>query len=74
MTFTVEGMEDEDGNALLNSLFDHMERDQFIYAHHWRVGDLVLWDNRCTLHARTDFSDKERRMLRRYVVMGDRVV
>jgi taurine dioxygenase len=74
MTFTVEGMEDEDGSALLNSLFDHMERDQFIYAHHWRVGDLVLWDNRCTLHARTDFSDKERRMLRRYVVMGDRVV
>ena len=73
MTFTVEGLDDEDGSALLNTLFDHMERDQFIYAHHWRVGDLVLWDNRCTLHARTDFSDKERRMLRRYVVMGDRV-
>jgi alpha-ketoglutarate-dependent taurine dioxygenase len=33
----------------------------------------VLWDNRCTLHARTDFSDRERRLLRRYVVMGDRV-
>jgi len=73
MTFTVEGLDDEDGSALLNTLFDHMERDQFIYAHHWRVDDLVLWDNRCTLHARTDFSDRERRMLRRYVVMGDRV-
>ena len=73
MTFTVEGLDDDDGSALLNTLFDHMERDQFIYAHHWRVGDLVLWDNRCTLHARTDFSDRERRMLRRYVVMGDRV-
>ena len=73
MTFTVEGLDDDDGSALLNALFDHMERDQFIYAHHWRVGDLVLWDNRCTLHARTDFSDQERRMLRRYVVMGDRV-
>jgi taurine dioxygenase len=73
MTFTVEGLDDEDGSALLNTLFDHMERVQFIYAHHWRVGDLVLWDNRCTLHARTDFSDRERRMLRRYVVMGDRV-
>jgi taurine dioxygenase len=73
MTFTVEGLDEDDGSALLNALFDHMERDQFIYAHHWRVGDLVLWDNRCTLHARTDFSDKERRMLRRYVVMGDRV-
>ena len=50
----------------------HIEQDQFIYAHHWRVGDLVLWDNRCTLHARTDFSDKERRLLRRHVVTGDR--
>ena len=74
MTFTVEGMDEDDGSALLTTLFDHMERDQFIYAHHWRVGDLVLWDNRRTLHARTDFSDQERRMLRRYVVMGDRVV
>ena len=73
MTFTVEGMDDDDGSALLGALFDHMEHDQFIYAHRWRVGDLVLWDNRCTLHARTDFSDRERRMLRRYVVMGDRV-
>jgi taurine dioxygenase len=72
MTFTVEGMEEEEGSALLNKLFDHIEQDQFIYAHHWRVGDLVLWDNRCTLHARTDFSDKERRLLRRYTVLGDR--
>jgi len=73
MTFTIEGMDEDDGSALLDSLFDHIEQDQFIYAHHWRPGDLVLWDNRCTLHARTDFSDKERRLLRRYVVMGDRV-
>jgi taurine dioxygenase len=73
MTFAVEGMDDEEGSALLDQLFDHVEQDQFIYSHHWRIGDLVLWDNRCTLHARTDFSDKERRLLRRYVVQGDRV-
>ncbi len=73
MTFTVDGMDEADGTALLNALFDHMEQQKFIYAHHWRVGDLVLWDNRCTLHARTDFSGRERRLLRRYVVMGDRV-
>jgi taurine dioxygenase len=72
MTFTVEGMDEEEGSTLLNRLFDHIEQDQFIYAHHWRVGDLILWDNRCTLHARTDFSDKERRLLRRYTVLGDR--
>jgi taurine dioxygenase len=73
MTFTVEGMDEEEGSALLNTLFDHIEQDRFIYAHQWRVGDLVLWDNRCTLHARSDFSDKERRLLRRYTVLGDRV-
>ena len=72
MTFTVEGMDDGEGSAVLDQLFDHMEQDQFIYAHKWRVGDLILWDNRCTLHARTDFSDRERRLLRRHVVEGDR--
>jgi len=74
MTFSVEGMADDEGGALLDKLFDHIEQDKFIYTHKWRVGDLVLWDNRCTLHARTDFSDQERRLLRRNVVMGERVV
>jgi taurine dioxygenase len=73
MTWTIEGMNDAEGSALLNALFEHIEQDQFIYTHKWRVGDLVLWDNRCTLHARTDFSDKERRLLRRLVVEGDRI-
>jgi taurine dioxygenase len=73
MTFTVEGMDENESSALLDRLFAHIEQDRFIYAHHWRVGDLVLWDNRCTLHARTDFSDQERRLLRRYTVIGDRV-
>jgi taurine dioxygenase len=74
MTFSVEGMDEKEGSALLGKLFDHIEQDQYIYTHKWRVGDLVLWDNRCTLHARTDFSDKERRLLRRNVVLGERVV
>src|SRR5262249_13574378 len=73
MTRTIEGMDESEGEALLNQLFDHIEQDDFIYAHKWRVGDLVLWDNRCTLHARTDFSDRERRMLRRVVVRGEPV-
>jgi taurine dioxygenase len=71
MTWSVEGMEQAEGTRLLDQLFAHIEQDQFIYAHKWRVGDLVLWDNRCTLHARTDFSDKQRRLLRRHVVQGE---
>jgi len=72
MTWSIEDMDEEEGGALLKQMFAHIEQDRFIYAHHWRVGDLVLWDNRCTLHARTDFSDRERRLLRRHVIQGDR--
>jgi taurine dioxygenase len=70
MTWNIEGMEERESAALLDRLFDHIEQPQFIYEHKWRVGDLLLWDNRCTLHARTDFSDKERRLLRRVVVQA----
>jgi taurine dioxygenase len=72
MTLSVADTDETESNALLNQIFAHIEQEQFIYTHKWRVGDLVLWDNRCTLHARTDFSDKERRLLRRVVVGGDR--
>jgi taurine dioxygenase len=72
MTWSIEGMDPAEGSALLDALLKHIEQDQFIYTHKWRVGDLVLWDNRCTLHARMDFSDKERRLLRRHVIAGER--
>jgi taurine dioxygenase len=72
MTLSVEDVNEMESNALLEQIFAHIEQEQFIYTHKWLVGDLVLWDNRCTLHARTDFSDKERRLLRRVVVGGDR--
>jgi taurine dioxygenase len=70
MTWNIEGMEGAESQELLDSLFDHVEQPRFIYEHKWKVGDLILWDNRCTLHARTDFSDKERRLLRRVVVQA----
>jgi taurine dioxygenase len=72
MTWSVEGMNEKESSTLLDTLFAHIEQDEFIYAHKWCVGDLVLWDNRCTLHARTDFSDHERRLLRRHAIQGDR--
>jgi taurine dioxygenase len=72
MTCGIEGVDEAEGDTLLEQLFAHIEQQQFIHAHRWRVGDLMLWDNRCTLHARTDFSDGERRLLRRVVVAGDR--
>jgi alpha-ketoglutarate-dependent taurine dioxygenase len=71
MTFAIEGIPEAESDALLNQLFDHQEQRQFIYQHVWRVGDVILWDNRCTLHARTDFSPNERRLLRRITVQSE---
>ncbi len=71
MTMCVEGMERAQSDALLNRLFDHQEQPQFQYTHRWRVGDLIMWDNRCSLHARTDFPAEERRILRRVTVLGE---
>ena len=71
MTFAIEGMAEAESDALLHQLFDHAEQRQFVYQHVWRPGDVILWDNRCTLHARTDFSPHERRLLRRITVQNE---
>ncbi|MEX2454353.1 MAG: TauD/TfdA family dioxygenase [Rhodospirillaceae bacterium] len=71
MTEEIVGMPEAESDALLGELFDHAERPEFIYSHTWRVGDLVLWDNRCTMHARTDFPANERRLMRRVGLEGD---
>ena len=67
----VEGMPRGESDALLRSLFDHQEQPGFAYEHAWKPGDLVIWDNRCTVHARTDFDASERRLLRRVIVLGE---
>jgi taurine dioxygenase len=72
MTVAIEGMPDEEGNELLNALFAHQEKPEFIYEHVWRPHDVLLWDNRCTLHARTDFSAAERRLMRRLTILGEK--
>jgi taurine dioxygenase len=74
MTVRIEDMPEAESNELLQLLFDHQERREFIYEHVWRPGDLLMWDNRCTLHARTDFSPDERRLLRRVTILGEKPV
>lgn len=53
----IQGMSDEAGAALLAELTAHATQRQFTYLHRWRVNDLVLWDNRCTMHRGTPFDD-----------------
>jgi taurine dioxygenase len=72
MTHHIEGLAEEESERLLGLLFDTIERPDFVYEHRWRVGDLLLWDNRCTLHARRDFDPEARRWLRRVTIKGDR--
>ena len=51
------GVPEHDGRALLDELVAHSTQRQFVYTHRWRVHDLVIWDNRCTMHRGTDFDD-----------------
>ena len=63
------GMSDHEGVALLGELMAHATQPQFIYSHRWRVGDLVIWDNRCTMHRGTDYDEKRfKRDMRRATV------
>ena len=68
----VEGLGAEEGRALLAELLTHATQPQFIYTHHWRQGDLIIWDNRALLHrALANYEmGKHRRVLHRTVVRG----
>ena len=72
MTHHIEGLPHDESERLLAVMFETIERQEFIYEHRWRVGDLLLWDNRCTLHARRDFNPEENRWMRRVTIKGDR--
>ena len=70
MSVHIEGMNRADSDAILNELFDITEDPSFRYEHTWEVGDLLMWDNYCSIHARTFYPDSERRLLRRTTVAG----
>jgi taurine dioxygenase len=72
MTDSIVGMPREESEPLLDRLFAHLEQRENIYEHEWRPGDVLIWDNLSTLHARTDFDPKERRALRRTAIRGVR--
>ena len=70
MTVRIENLPEAESDALLRALFDHSEKPEFIYRHVWRVGDLIVWDNRCSMHARDDFPSDQRRLMLRTTVKG----
>ncbi len=69
---TIEGMSQVESDALLCQLRDFATRPNFVYRHHWRVGDALMWDNRATLHSATDFDqDKYIRHMHRTTILDD---
>ena len=70
-TIAIEDMDADEGESLLLELFNHCEQPQFVYRHKWRVGDLLMWDNRCLIHvACGGFSLPEIRQMYRTTLTG----
>ncbi|MDA2932876.1 TauD/TfdA family dioxygenase [Acidobacteria bacterium AH-259-D05] len=70
ITARIEGLPSQESDALLEELLRFTKSPEMIYEHRWRPGDLLVWDNLCSCHARTDFSSFERRLLRRCTLLG----
>jgi taurine dioxygenase len=64
------GLELAESEALLDELWEFVSRPEFAWEHIWRVGDLVLWDNRCTMHRRDPFDASARRIMHRTQIKG----
>lgn len=67
----IEGMENEDGDALLREVIEHTLRPELMYFHKWQDGDMVLWDNWRMLHCASGVPPSETRIMRRTTIVGD---
>jgi len=70
-TVGIEGFTPEESQALLGFLFAHLTREEFIYRHRWTEGDLLMWDNRCTMHFAEGGYDGHLRVMHRTTVQGE---
>lgn len=67
----IQGLSLPESEALLDELWAFAVREEFTWHNEWRVGDLVLWDNRCTMHRRDPFDPDSRRIMHRTQIKGD---
>lgn len=68
----VEGMAEDDSRKLLDELQQWVTQPRFTYCHTWQVGDLVMWDNRCTIHRAMPYNiEQDRRVLHRTTIAGE---
>ena len=68
----IMGLPLDESEELLNRLWAHASRPEFAWYQKWKVGDLIMWDNRCTMHRRDAFDPNARRLMRRTQIKGDK--
>lgn len=74
MTARINELPEDESKSVLAELFAIGEDPSVVYEHVWTIDDFVMWDNLCSMHARTDFPAEQRRLLRRCVVEGEPVI
>jgi len=67
----VVGMHPADSRELLDHLFTHATQDQYVYRHHWQMGDLLMWDNTGTMHRVRPYDPASGRVLHRFTLNGE---
>jgi alpha-ketoglutarate-dependent taurine dioxygenase len=67
----IEGMEEAEATAFIEELAEFAGQDQFVYRHKWETDDILMWDNRCTMHIVTPHDPTERRVMHRTTIVGD---
>jgi taurine dioxygenase len=70
----IHGLPVEESEALLDAVWAHATQERFAWYQKWRVGDLVLWDNRCVMHRRDAFDENARRLMHRTQIVGEPVM
>lgn len=73
MTARIDGFSRSESDEILEQLFEISEDPGIVYEHHWSLGDLVIWDNWCSIHARKDFPREEPRLMRRLTIEGQQM-
>ena len=70
----VEGMSASEAKKLIDDLAAFAGQPQFVYPHQWETDDVLMWDNRCTMHQVTSFDPTERRIMHRTTIVGTQPV
>ena len=68
------GMSNDESEALLDKLWAHATQPKYAWTHKWRVGDVVMWDNRCCMHYRSEIDPAQRRIMHRTTIKGEPVM